>query len=92
MSKDAAGEERVYTVPLSHAWIAPPKKRVPRAVRILREFAKRNMKADEVLISQEVSERLWSRGIEGAPREIRVRVVRGADNVVTVYLVGKEGE
>ena len=89
MSK-GAGEERVYTVPLSHAWIAPIHKRVPRAMRILREFAKKNMKADEVLISQEVSEKLWSRGIQGAPREIRVRVVRDADNVVTVYLV--EGE
>lgn len=77
----------MYTVPLDRAWVAPVKKRAPRAVRILREFAKRNMKADEVLISREVSERLWSRGIEGAPRRIRVRAVRDEDNVVTVYLV-----
>jgi len=89
MSKGAS-EERVYTVPLSHAWIAPIKKRVPRAMRILREFAKKNMKVDEVRISQEVNERLWNRGIQGAPREIRVRVVRNEDNIVTVYLV--EGE
>jgi large subunit ribosomal protein L31e len=89
MSK-GAGEERVYTVPLRHAWVAPIKKRVPRALRILREFAKKNMKADEVLISQEVSERLWSRGIQGAPRQIRVRAVRDEDNVVTVYLVKGE--
>lgn len=84
------GEERIYTVPLGHAWVAPPKKRTPRTIRILREFARKNMKASEVLISQDVSERLWSRGIQGAPREIRIRAVRDADNVVTLYLV--EGE
>lgn len=89
-SSEKVGEERIYTVPLSHAWIAPTKKRVPRAVRILREFAKKNMKTDEVLISKEVNEKLWSRGIEGLPRKIRVKAVKDKDNVVTIYLV--EGE
>jgi len=30
-------EERVYTVPLSKAWIRPRKKRAPRAIRMIRE-------------------------------------------------------
>lgn len=90
MSKKNVGEERVFTVPLDHAWVAPIKNRVPRTIRILREFTKKNMKADEVHIGQEVSEKLWSRGIEGAPRKIRIRAVRDEDNVVTVHLV--EGE
>jgi len=84
------GEERVFIVPLDRAWVGPIKKRVPRTIRILREFAKKNMKTDEVLLDQAVNERLWSRGIEGAPRKIRIRAVRDEENVVTVHLV--EGE
>ena len=82
-----AVEERIYTVPLRRAWIAPIKKRTPRAIRILREFMKKNMKTDNVIISNEVNEKLWSCGIEGSPRKIRVRAVRDEDNIVRVYLV-----
>lgn len=85
-------EERVYTVPLSRAWIMPISKRAPRAVRILRAFIKRHMKAedDSIIISEEVNEKIWSRGIEKPPRKIRVRVVKDKDGVITVY--SAEGE
>lgn len=79
-------EERIYTIPLKHAWIAPIKKRTPRAVGILKSFMKRHMKAESLVISEEVNEYLWGRGIEGAPRKIRVRAARSKDDVVTVYL------
>lgn len=83
-------EEKVYTVPLRRAWIAPIKKRTPRAIRILREFIKKNMKTDEVIITSEVNERLWSRGIEGSPRKIRVQALKDKNNVVRVRLVTGE--
>lgn len=83
-------EERVYTIPLDHAWIAPIKKRTPRGMRVLRDFIKKNMRVDTVMISGEVNEKLWGRGIEGAPRKIRVRAVKDRENVVRVHLV--EGE
>ena len=85
-------EERIYMVPLSRAWIAPVTKRAPRAVRILRAFIKRHMKADDdsIVISNEVNERIWSRGIEKPPRKIRVRVAKNREGVVKVYLA--EGE
>jgi large subunit ribosomal protein L31e len=79
-------EERVYTVPLKHAWVAPVKKRTPRAMSILKGFMKRNMKAETLIISGEVNEYIWSKGIEGAPRRIRVRAVKDKEDVVTVYL------
>ena len=79
-------EEREYTVPLQRAWISPRGKRVPRAVKMLREFIRRHMKSDSVSISPEVNEALWRRGIEKPPRRIRVRAVKDKEGRVTVYL------
>jgi len=79
-------EEHVYTVPLAHAWIAPIKKRSPRAMRVLKEYLRKNMKIRDFVISEEVNERFWSQGIEGAPRRIRVRAVKNKEGIVTVYL------
>jgi len=85
-------EERIYTVPLRRAWITPVTKRAPRAMRILKAFIKRHMKADDksIIISNEVNEKIWSRGIESPPRKIRVRAVKDKEGLITVYLA--EGE
>jgi large subunit ribosomal protein L31e len=90
-------EERIYTIPLRRAWIAPRKKRVPRAMRIVRSFIQRHMKVEpevkgeeeeegRLVISNEVNEKLWSRGIEKPPRNIRVRAAKDKEGVVTLYL------
>ena len=83
-------EERVYTVPLDHAWIAPIWKRTPREIRILREFVAKSMSSDSIIIDSKVNEKLWSKGIKGKSRKIRVRAVKNKDNVVRVRLA--EGE
>ena len=85
-------EERIYTVPLSRAWIGPRNKRAPRAIRILRKFIMRHMKIDEdsLKISNEVNERVWSRGIQKPPRKIRIRAVKNSEGIVTIRLA--EGE
>jgi len=89
-------EENFYTIPLRRAWISPRKKRTPRAMRILKSFVKKHMKlrteaegeeeAERLVISNEVNERIWGRGIEKPPRKIRVRAVKNKEGVVTVYL------
>lgn len=91
-------EERVYTIPLRRAWISPRKKRAPRAVRIMRNFIQRHMKLEpgvkekegeetgRLVISNEVNEKLWGRGIEKPPRKIRVRAVKDKEGTVTLYL------
>jgi len=80
-------EERIYTVPLSRAWLSPRRKRAPRAIRILRSFIERHMKPESIIITNEVNERIWSRGIEKPPRKIRVRAVKDRDGRVTIHLV-----
>ncbi len=81
-------EERVYTVPLSKAWISPRTRHSPRAVRILRGFVVKHMKVDEdsVKITNEVNEKIWGRGIQKPPRKIKVRVTKDSEDVVTVRL------
>jgi large subunit ribosomal protein L31e len=90
-------EERFYTIPLGKVWIAPRKKRAPRAARIVKSFVLKHMKVqldpedeeeepERLVIDNEVNEKLWSRGIEKPPRKIRVRVVKDKEGVVTVLL------
>jgi large subunit ribosomal protein L31e len=91
-------EERIYTIPLGRAWISPRKKRAPKAIRLIKSFIQRHMKvkteveeieeeeAERLVISNEVNEKIWKRGIEKPPRKIRVRAVKDKEGVITVYL------
>ena len=93
-------EERIYTVPLGKALIMPPRKRSPRAMRMLRSFIIKHMKIaakkpeegeeeeepPTLTISNEVNEKVWARGIEKPPRKIRIRATKDKDGNVTVYL------
>jgi large subunit ribosomal protein L31e len=92
-------EERFYTIPLRRAWIAPPKQRAPKAMRIIRSFVEKHMKIgvtkeaeeeneeekeERLIISAELNEKVWLRGIEKPPRRIKVRVVKDSEGNVTV--------
>jgi large subunit ribosomal protein L31e len=92
-------EERTYTIPLSRALVRPPKKRAPRAMQLLKIFVTKHMKLEmkvseeeeeeelpQLIISQEVNQKIWDRGIEKPPRKIRVRAAKDKDGNVTVYL------
>jgi large subunit ribosomal protein L31e len=92
-------EERIYTIPLGKALVRPPKKRAPRALQLIRAFLNKHMKLEmhveaeeekselpKLIISNEVNEKVWDRGIEKPPRKIRVRAAKDKDGNVTVYL------
>jgi large subunit ribosomal protein L31e len=79
-------EEKVYTISLRHVWVVTARgKRAPRAVRDVRDFVARHMKAEEVAMSNEVNEALWSRSINKPPRKITVRAVKDKEGKVIVY-------
>jgi large subunit ribosomal protein L31e len=40
----------------------------------------------QLIISNEVNEKIWSKGIEKPPKKIRVRAAKDSDGNVTVYL------
>ncbi len=80
-------DERIYTVPLRRAyWTGSRLRRSNRAIRILRKFVERHMKPEEIVISAEVNEKIWSRGIQKPPRRVRIRATKNSDNLVRVYL------
>jgi large subunit ribosomal protein L31e len=96
---DEIVEERFYTIPLSRALVRPPKKRAPRAMQLVKEFVNRHMKIQmkvseeeeeeelpQLIISKEVNEKIWDRGIEKPPRKIKTRITKDKDGNVTVYL------
>jgi large subunit ribosomal protein L31e len=84
--KEEITEERLYTVPLGKAYLRPPKKRAKKAIRMIREFFQRHMKADELIILPEVNERVWEYGIEKPPRRIKIRATKSLEGIVTLYL------
>ncbi len=97
--KEEVVEERFYTIPLQKALVRPPKKRAPRAIQLIKIFVTKHMKLEmkvseeeeeaelpQLIISQEVNEKVWGRGIEKPPRKIKTRVTKDQDGNVFVYL------
>ena len=80
---------RTYMVPLGIAFEAPPYRRSKVAIRMIKEFATRHMKATEVSIAEEVNKQIWSRGIKNPPRRIRLDMERDEDGIVSVKLPPK---
>jgi len=79
--------EREYVIPLRKVYEVPRTKRASRAIRLLKEIIKRHVKAEEVIISPEVNEYIWSRGREKPPRRVAVKVKKYEDNTAVVELL-----
>jgi large subunit ribosomal protein L31e len=77
---------RVYTINLGKAWISPQHRRTDRVVNMIREFARKHMKSDEIKLEQDLNRQIWSRGKTNPPRKVRVKMVKDEDGVVTVSL------
>ena len=89
MIKMATIEEtttRVYTINLGKAWITPEHKRTDRVVNMIREFAEKHMKSNEIKLDQDLNRQLWSRGKTNPPRKVRVKMVKEEGGTVTVSL------
>lgn len=81
MSQEA---ERVYTINLGKALLSPNNQRSKRAINMIREFATRHMKTEQVKIDQELSQSVWKRGIRRPPRKIRVKMAKTEEGYVLV--------
>lgn len=85
--------ERIYTVPLGKAYEYVRTKRTRRAVKLLRAFVSRHMKADEedVSLSNALNGTLWKRSIQKPPRRVKIRVIK-EDGRVKAYLADEKIE
>ena len=51
---------------------------------MIREFASRHMKSENVKIEEDVSHLVWERGIRHPPRKIRVKLTKDDDGNILV--------
>jgi large subunit ribosomal protein L31e len=79
-------ETRIDTVNVGRAWITPRYRRTDRVISMIREFAKKNMKSDEVKLDQDLNRQIWKRGKTNPPRKVRLKLVKDEDGTVVVSL------
>jgi large subunit ribosomal protein L31e len=79
-------ETRIDTVNVARAWITPRYRRTDRVIGMIREFAKKSMKSDEVNLDQDLNRHIWRRGKTNPPRKIRLKLVKDEDGAVVVSL------
>ena len=51
--------ERVYTIPLGKVLLSQSQHRAVRAINMIREFARKHMKTQEIKIDEEVAHLIW---------------------------------
>lgn len=85
--------ERIYTVPLGDAYETIRRKRTPRAVKLLRAFIGRHMKADgeKIVLSGALNGYLWQHSIAKPPRRVKVRLIKD-EGKIRAYLADEKVE
>ncbi|AGK60107.1 LSU ribosomal protein L31E [Archaeoglobus sulfaticallidus PM70-1] len=81
--------ERVYSVRLRQKLKPYPRwLRAKKAMKFLRKFLSRHMKAepDNIKFDTRLNEKIWERGIQKPPARIRIRAVKFDDGIVEVEL------
>ena len=78
--------ERVYTIPLRNVKNVKRTIRAPRAIREVKNFLTKHMKAEEVKLDESINHVIWARGIQKIPSKITVKAVKDDDGVVEATL------
>jgi large subunit ribosomal protein L31e len=82
--------EHVHTINLGKVLLSPNNQRAKRAVNMVKEYARRHMKTEEIKIEEGVNHQIWKRGIKHPPRKIRVRMTKTDEGFVLVSPYEKE--
>lgn len=78
--------ERIYTIPLREVKTSPRNHQADRAIRHIKRYLSKHMKAEDIWIDASVNEKIWARGMYTTPSKIRVRARKFDDGVVEVSL------
>jgi len=80
--------ERTYNVPLRKKFRQTAKhKKTPKAVRTIRKFLKKHMKAEKIRLGMHLNEHMWKHGIKNPPHHVRIHAIK-EDDVVKAELEG----
>jgi large subunit ribosomal protein L31e len=68
---------REYTIHLhKHLHGTTFKKRAPKAIKVIRDFAQKTMGTADVRLDPSLNKQVWSKGIKNVQHRIRVRLAR----------------
>jgi large subunit ribosomal protein L31e len=82
--------ERSYNIPIRKKTRATAKhKKTPRAIRVVRQFLQKHMKAEVVKLGPQLNLLMWKHGIKNPPHHIKVHAIK-EDDVVRAELEGYE--
>jgi len=76
--------ERVYTINLGKALLSVDTHRATRVINMIKEFARRHMKVEDIKIEEDLAHQIWARGARHPPRKIRVRMSKTDEGYVLV--------
>ena len=76
--------ERIYTINLGKVLLSPNNRRSKRAINMIKEFATHHMKTEQIRIDQDLSHKIWEKGIRHPPRKIRVKMNRLEDDYILI--------
>ena len=76
--------ERVYTINLGKVLLSVDTHRAPRAINMIKEFARHHMKTEDIRIEEDLAHQIWSKGVRSPPRKIRVRMSKTDEGYVLV--------
>merc|ERR1711915_634631 len=54
--------------------------RAPRAIKVIKQFAKKTMNTEDIRIDTKLNKSIWSNGIRAVPKRVRVRMARRGNN------------
>ena len=52
------------------------KKRAPKAIKVIREFARKQMNTNDVRLHPSLNLAVWAKGIKSVPHRLRIRLAR----------------
>lgn len=76
--------ERVYTINLGKVLLSPNNQRAKRAINMVKEFARRHMKNEQIKLEEDLSHQIWKRGMKHPPRKIRVKMTKTDEGFILV--------
>jgi large subunit ribosomal protein L31e len=75
-----------YIIPLKKAKRCPKSKRAKVAIRTLKEFVSKHLKAEKIKLDKKLNEKIWERGMENIPPKIKIKTSKLADGTIVVAL------
>merc|ERR1711885_33668 len=52
------------------------KRRAPRAIKVIKAFAKKQMGTSDVRLDQNLNKEVWSKGVKSVPNRVRIQIRR----------------